>query len=305
MTRNGIYKVAGLRGLFIARLSFVFALLLVFCFSAIAADTGVMESWDIAGQMKNWVLDTTKASMSNPGGYLDVLFPTIYGPPSPDDANIYTVTNTYIGNYVAAGVTHVSFKFMAKNVEPSFVWFCWRSAVGGREWYRVLPTPSVNEWTNYTVNIASSAGWINSAGGGAAEFQSDSASVSWIGVRIMRRASDIEHYLLDDFVLLGVDDGTDSDHDGMSDYAERRAGSDPDDPDSFFKARMEANSSASSGIVLKWNSMTNRTYTVLRGEELPGSFNPLSSGIPATIPENTYDDTTATGSVYFYKVIVE
>lgn len=275
---------------------------------ALAATVGAVETWDVAGDALDWKIDTTRATLSNPGGYLDVAFRTIYGPPAPDVANIYTMTNKYTGNFVAAGVTHVSFMFMAKSVQPSAVRLCFKNAATGREWHKTLSAPAVvGQWTNYAVRMADYAGWVNLAGGSESEYLADITNVTWIGVQILRSGgTDAEHYLIDEFVLLDYDDGTDSDDDGMTDYAEKKAGTDPDDPASYLSAKMELQSNSGNGIVLKWNSAAGRTYSILRSSEMTGVFTPVASGILATIPVNSYEDSTATGSgPYFYKILVE
>ena len=58
-------------------------------------------------------------------------------------------------------------------------------------------------------------------------------------------------------------------------------------------------------IVLKWQSVTNRWYTIERTIDLTTGFMDLESDIPGTPPVNIYWDTTATNKgPYFYKARV-
>ena len=58
------------------------------------------------------------------------------------------------------------------------------------------------------------------------------------------------------------------------------------------------------GITLRWRSVSNRVYTVLRSGDLRDGFGtPVAAGLPATPPVNTRVDATATGAgPYFYRV---
>ena len=105
----------------------------------------------------------------------------------------------------------------------------------------------------------------------------------------------------------------DSDGDGMSDWAEDLAGTNPDDSNSCFKLEFPAASRYainSNGVVLQWFSASNRVYHLYQSTNLTMSnngFYPIPpTDIQATPTLNTYTDTTATGiGPYFYKIEVE
>jgi hypothetical protein len=102
--------------------------------------------------------------------------------------------------------------------------------------------------------------------------------------------------------LLG---GVDSDGDGMVNYAEYRAGTDPTNAASRLEVFLEMNV-GEPGAMLRWGAVNRRTYSVLSADRIDDGFSVRQGGIPAEGPTNAYRDSTATNAVRrFYKVIVE
>jgi len=100
----------------------------------------------------------------------------------------------------------------------------------------------------------------------------------------------------------------DSDGNGMSNYAKYLAGVDPTDFLSVFSVDIENVDMGNGvmGILIGWNSISNRTYDVWRTADLTLGFTKTVSGIAATPPRNEYEDPDATnGTNYFYRVQVE
>lgn len=64
----------------------------------------------------------------------------------------------------------------------------------------------------------------------------------------------------------GSADFTDSDNDGMNSWQEWIGGTDPTDPASALRMRSPSNSP--SGMVVNWQSVTNKTYYLQRGTNL-------------------------------------
>jgi hypothetical protein len=104
-----------------------------------------------------------------------------------------------------------------------------------------------------------------------------------------------------------AESGNDSDGDGLTDGREYAAGTDPLDPGSVFEILSIAN--GAQGTTLQWSSMVGKTYSVFRSPVLIGSaedYELLVSGVPATPPLNSWDDTNnASGAVQFYRIQVE
>jgi hypothetical protein len=101
-----------------------------------------------------------------------------------------------------------------------------------------------------------------------------------------------------------VDLNADPDEDGLSNYQEYIAGTDPNVPDEVLRVSLIALTEQALTQV-EWQSAAGRTYTLLRMNDLfGGGLTVLDSGIDATPPANVYYDGSA-GSSAFYRVIVE
>ena len=83
----------------------------------------------------------------------------------------------------------------------------------------------------------------------------------------------------------------DSDGDGSSDWQEGIAGTDPASATSRWDAAVGG--AGAVGPVLRWASMSNRTYTVYRSVGSITNFVPIAQDVPATPPWNAYTDTVS------------
>ena len=106
----------------------------------------------------------------------------------------------------------------------------------------------------------------------------------------------------------GVDPDADADGDGLCNYGEFLAGTDPNDKTSTFSIReMVANwgaeSSGEKGLVLHWPSVEGRVYDVQRSDTPGGTYSVIASDIPATPPTNIYT-VNASGASGFFRVAV-
>lgn len=91
----------------------------------------------------------------------------------------------------------------------------------------------------------------------------------------------------------------DTDYDGMIDADEVVAGSLPDNGSNIWKC---ATISTNSDFILTWPSISNRWYAVERTLNLTNDFVVIASNLPATPPENSWLDTTASNAFYRIEV---
>jgi hypothetical protein len=106
------------------------------------------------------------------------------------------------------------------------------------------------------------------------------------------------------FGHLGVDPRDDPDGDGMNNYQEYIAGTNPVDPQSRFQiVRVRRDLG---GPFVDWSSVAGKFYTVQRSTSLLDGFADLQTHIAATAPLNTYQDTSGSGpGSFFYRIRVD
>jgi hypothetical protein len=97
----------------------------------------------------------------------------------------------------------------------------------------------------------------------------------------------------------------DDDNDGMSDTDEAVAGTDPLDAASVL--RMQWCAPVTDGFEIRWQSASNRVYTLEKSTNLVLGFDGIvDTNIPATPPANCHTDTVQTlNGPAFYRVVVE
>ncbi len=95
----------------------------------------------------------------------------------------------------------------------------------------------------------------------------------------------------------------DQDGDGTSNAEEYIAGTHPTNPLSTFLAKSVSHNSTA-GYTLTWESVSGRTYKVLRSTSLSSGWLPASNAIPGTGGELSFTDSFATEGTSFYKIAV-
>jgi hypothetical protein len=100
------------------------------------------------------------------------------------------------------------------------------------------------------------------------------------------------------FGRTGIDANADPDGDGLSNFAEYRAGTAPNEPGSGL--RFTKLTPVQGGIQLQWLSASYKTYAVQRSTSPAGSYLDFQTGITATAPTNTWLDATALGTERYY-----
>ena len=98
----------------------------------------------------------------------------------------------------------------------------------------------------------------------------------------------------------------DDDNDGMSDVDEAYAGTDPTNRLSVLRLSSCEVDASGSGFVLRWQSVSNRLYSIQSGPDLRDGLGlDIVSNIPATPPENVYTDAVEGVGCRFYRIRVE
>lgn len=114
-----------------------------------------------------------------------------------------------------------------------------------------------------------------------------------------------ESWQLQYFGFTGVDPNADPDGDGLTNLQEYKAGTSPIDDQSRF-AFIDVQPDPLGGLRVDWSSAQGRFYILQRSSQLLTGFANVATHIPATAPQNTYRDATATGQgPYFYRLRVE
>ena len=97
---------------------------------------------------------------------------------------------------------------------------------------------------------------------------------------------------------------------GVSNYSEFLAGTDPSNPNSFLHLIPDINATVVAGnftgIKIIWSSVSGKTYSVQRSTDLTRGFVSLGTAITATDVETTVADPSATGpGPYFYRILLD
>jgi hypothetical protein len=101
----------------------------------------------------------------------------------------------------------------------------------------------------------------------------------------------------------GSADFVDTDGDGLNNWAEWKAGTNPTNAASVLL--LAAPSNSVSGVTVTWQSVSGINYYLQRSLTLPG-FAPVQSNLVGQAGTTSYLDTSATnGGPYFYRVGVQ
>ena len=289
------------------------------------------ETWDTSGTA-GWTSRSGAMALSNPNGYLKATHAPQYIPTFAEDTARADIA-------ASIRITNIAFRFRAFQVSPSLIRAYIRSRESGNVWQVDLGTVSTGSWHRLSVPLKHAAGWFKGPSSPEDQFLRDLSDVEAVGVTIRRHSSTpAQNFAIDDFTLFGLrvteadtdgdgipdewenqhslnaldpqDRDDDADGDGMTGHAEFVAGTNPHDPLSLLRVEIESTIEAPPGltvpVTLRWNSVSNRTYSVwqtLDLEDVP--FIPLETGIVATPPVNEYTDPGSTNiGAGFYRVRV-
>lgn len=111
---------------------------------------------------------------------------------------------------------------------------------------------------------------------------------------------------VDLIVDLPGDPARDRDGDGLSDWAEGVAGTDPDDANSVLKLVTDLRPAAGGGLLIQWSSVSGKSYALSRAAALDDGFMVVADLVVATGEVTSFTDTGAQGAgPFFYRLQVQ
>ena len=131
---------------------------------------------------------------------------------------------------------------------------------------------------------------------GASEYQTPASVISYAWLQQYGLPTD------------GTADMEDSDHDGMNNWREWIAGTNPTNAQSVLKILSVISTNSPRRVILTWQSVNTRTYYLQRSTRLaaPSAFSSIQSNIAGQANFTSYTDTIPTNSAsYFYRVGVQ
>jgi hypothetical protein len=288
------------------------------------------ETWD-DGTLAGWDRSGDATTLTNPVDHLAMGFDEQLGPQDEACVAWAAVDSSIL-------ITHLSFWLSAEDVEPSRVRLYLHSRHSGETWIKPLDSPLVGGWNPYAVAVDFSAGWSIGPLSTLDKFRNDVLDVDWVSIYFARNGATIpqtfgvDNFRLQGFILTDIvddpedadengipdawedrhgllgDPDDDADDDGMSNYAEWRAGTDPTNTLSrfFINAQSRHMEPVDRGVAVRWSSIRYREYSVWKSTNLLENFTREAANLFCTPPHNEYIDSAATnGGPFFYRVTVE
>ena len=155
-----------------------------------------------------------------------------------------------------------------------------------------------NELVTYRTNLLASGLSQDGAEGSPG---SVNGHYGW-NVRVIRQTNSWAEVVLWNSHYASLDD----DSDGVPNWQEAIAGTDPKNPQSFLRVTRATYAGLGQSFLLEWTSATNRTYRMLRSTSLTGDFQTVAINLPATPPLNSFRDLNPGPSPEtFYRIEVE
>lgn len=239
----------------------------------------------------------------------------------------------YVGNYGASEITGIAFDVRRIGMEKCANVYV---ATSSRAWIKnVSLLQGTSVWEHVNVSLAYSNEWglfqgeLPQGVSTASAFLADMTNIGYVFIEGIRTGVVAERLDVDNFKVVGSWDApgapftgelpsfwlqeygqaagsetNDVDHDGLSNYGEYLAGSDPTNSLSRFLVELTRDGNGSPA--LKWGRQARRTYTVLRSSDLVGGgFSSVGDPIQGTEGANPLPVEELTAGPWFYKVQME
>jgi hypothetical protein len=288
-----------------------------------AAGVDELETWN-ATNTAGWsaydmVNQSSVSAVTVQSDALKLSFQSLSMPIPPDQYLIKSAAR-FTGNYMSLGIQGISFRLYPEYASTIQVAF--HNDLTGQTWRYTIPGLVAGQWQTVTVPLDPFTLTDIDGATDMAAFKTALENVSWMGLIVVRNSSlSAQYTLVDDFRLFGAGSeyatwmagfgGGDSlpngdlDGDGISNFGEWVAGTSANDQSDVFKIGETAVAANGPGLVLRWASVAGRSYRVMRTDSISTPFTQVGVDVPATPPENVFDDSTATGNnAYFYKLEV-
>lgn len=168
---------------------------------------------------------------------------------------------------------------------PGSLTFFWKvSSEFGHDYARLFIDESPQEWT-----ISGDSGWEEVE----LAIPEGSHTVKWSYEKDISGSAGVDAAWLDD--VRWNPGEVDRDGDGMFDWEEEIAGTDPTNFQSVLQISQIRHLADDDSVVISWNSATDRVYSVEMAPDIGYGFTPIVSYLPATAPLNVY--TASVGGV--------
>jgi hypothetical protein len=292
--------------------------------------------------------DAENAGFSfTPEGYITIMFGERGMFPARSEGTVLADGDVFSGDYAAAGIHKVGFRIRSElQVDGPAVASVILKSGSGRIWrnMNVEVSNQAGLWVANNIELTRAAGWARDGPGNSELlWDIDIKDVVNIGIRLAQVGSQAQNYSIGTFVLLDssgkvvgesglmpsrvmdyfastyeISDtnditdemkATDSDNDGMNDWLELLAGTDPEDSNSIFVAKIV--DFAEDGITVSWPCVSDGMYKVMRREGFGSEFGvitvdltPTESYITNGVMMMEHKDSFAPGrGPYMYKIV--